>query len=92
MTRSSLDLLEEVDEAIAEEKDAMRGIKIRMLIYTISMTALIALYWFFELNSDNWFASELLGANLAEFFKASILLLNAGILANCVWSIRSTIK
>ena len=63
-----------------------------MLIYTLTMTTVIAMYWIFELNSDNWFESEILGANLAEFFKASILLVNAGILANCVWSIRGTIK
>ena len=70
----------------------MHGIKQRMLIYTVTMTSIIAMYWIFELNSDNWFDSQDLGANLAEFFKASILFVNAGILANCVWSIRSTIK
>ena len=63
-----------------------------MLVYTIAMTIVIAFYWIFELNSDNWFDSEWLGANLAAFIKSSILLLNACILANCVWSIRSTIK
>ena len=63
-----------------------------MLIYTVAMTVLIAGYWIFELNSDNWFSSEILGANLSEFIKATILMLNAGILAHCVWSIRRTIK
>ena len=56
------------------------------------MTALVAFYWIFEFNSVNWCDSEILGANLSEFIKASILMLNAGILAHCVWSIRATIK
>ena len=53
---------------------------------------LIAGYWIFETNSDNLFESQNLGAQIAEFIKSSILLLNAIILAYCVCSIRSTIK
>ena len=70
----------------------MRTIKIKMIVYTVLMTILIAGYWIFELDANKLFDSEILGSNIAEVVKSSILLLNAIILAYCVWCIRLTIK
>ena len=70
----------------------MRTIKTKMIVYTVLMTTLIAGYWIFELNTSKLFNSQLLGANIAEAMKTGILLLNAIILAYCVWCIRKSIK
>ena len=57
MQRSSIELLEEVDDAIVYEKDALRTIKIKMIVYTVLMTILIASYWIFELEGNKLFDS-----------------------------------
>ena len=92
MNRGSLELLRSVDDAIEKEKAALRRIIIKIVVYNVIMTLLIAGQSVFNLKCFDWIDSEKLAENISENLYEAILLLNAIILAYSVVRIRRAIK
>ena len=75
MNRSSLELLRSVDDAIDKEKAALRRIIIKIVVYNVIMTLLIAGQSVFNLKCFDWIDSEKLAENISENLYEAILLL-----------------
>ena len=92
MQQSSIEKLMDVETSIRKEKEALRLINVKIIIYTVLMGLLIAFYQLFSYMSYDWIDSPLLAQNIQEVCNEGILLLNAIILAYSVWCIRQTIQ
>ena len=90
--RSSVQLLRSVDNAIEQQKMALRRINHRIFAYNVTMTLVIGFYCVFQQFSFDWIGNNKLAEDIDEIIFETILLLNAFILAYSAMHIRKTIK